>query len=74
LNVDPSRLSQPEQTAFENFAIVLALAPDFPRWSPDEKRKLAAIIQAKAGADEARYVRLLQQHPRLRSALLRLGS
>ncbi len=74
LGVDLSRLSQPERAALEDFAVVLALAPDFPRWPAEEKRKLAAIIRAKAGADETRYVRLLQEHPRLRSAMLRLGS
>jgi len=74
LGVDASQLSQPECAALEDFAAVLALAPDFPRWPADEKSKLAAIIRAKAGADETRYVRLLQSHPRLRSAMLRLGS
>jgi hypothetical protein len=74
LGLKASRLSQPECAALEDLAVVLALAPDFPRWSADEKRKLAAIIQAKAGADETRYVRLLQEHPRLRSAMLGLGS
>jgi len=74
LGVDASRLSQPEHAALEDFAAVLALVPDFPRWPADEKSKLAAIIRAKAGADETRYVRLLQSHPRLRSAMLRLGS
>jgi hypothetical protein len=74
LGVNASRFSQPERAALENFAAVLALAPDFPRWSADETSKLAAIIRAKAGADETRYVRLLQSHPRLRAAMLRLGS
>jgi hypothetical protein len=74
LGVDPSRLSQPERAAFEDFAVVLALVPDVARWSADEKGKLAAIIRAKAGENETRYARLLQEHPRLRSALLRLGS
>jgi len=74
LSVNPSALSQAERAAWENFAVALALVPDFPRWSADEKGKLAAIIRAKAGPDEARYVRLLQSHPRLRAAVLRRGS
>ena len=74
LNLSPSRLSQPERAAFGNFALVLALVPDFPDWSSEEKTKLAAIIHAKAGSDESRYIRLLQSHSRLRSAVLRLGS
>jgi hypothetical protein len=74
LGVSTTRLSQPERAALENFAVVLALAPNFARWPADEKRSLAAIIHAKAGADETRYVRLLQSHSRLRSLMLRLGS
>jgi hypothetical protein len=74
LGMKPSGLSQPGRAAWENFAVVLALVPDFPRWSANQKRKLAAIIRAKAGPDEARYTRLLQAHPRLRAAVLRLGS
>jgi len=74
LDVNLSGLSRLERTACENFAVVLALVPDFPRWSADQKRKLAAIIRAKAVPDERRYVRLLQSHPRLRAAVLRLGS
>jgi len=74
LSVNPSTLSQAERAAWVDFAVVMALVRDFPRWSADEKTKLAAIIRAKAGAGESRYVRLLQSHPRLRSAMLRLGS
>jgi len=74
LGLDTRRLSHPQRAALENFAAVVALVPDFPNWSADERSKLAAIIRAKAGADEARYVRLLQSHSRLRAAVLRLGS
>ena len=74
LDMNESGLSQPQRAALGNFAAVLALVPDFPRWSPDQNRKLAAIIHAKAGPDEARCIRLLQSHPRLRAAMLRLGS
>ena len=73
LDVDPTRLAQAERKALEDFALVLELVPDFARWSAEEKRKLAAIIRAKAGPDETRYVRLLQEHPNLRAAVLRLG-
>jgi hypothetical protein len=74
LGIDANGLSQTESAALENFTAVLALVPDFPRWSPDQKRKLAAIIRARAGPDEARYIRLLQSHPRLREAVLQMGS
>ncbi len=74
LNVEPTRLAQAERNALEDFALVLALVPDFVRWSAKEKAKLAAIIRAKGGSDETGYVRLLQSHPRLRAAMLQMGS
>jgi len=74
LDMKAGGLSQPQRAALGNFAVVLALMPDFPNWPADERSKLAAIIRAKAGPDEARYIRLLQSHPRLRAAMLRLGS
>ena len=63
-----------ERHAFENFALVLALVPALGRWSPGEKRGLVRIIRAKMARDELRYMRLLQDHTRLREAMLRLGS
>ena len=52
----------------------LALIGDLERWTPVEKSALIAILEAKRGPSEARYLRLMQQHPRLRAAFLRLGS
>jgi hypothetical protein len=74
LGIDGGELPQPQRETLENFATVVALIPDFGRWPADDKRKLGEIIRAKAGVDEIRYVRLLQSHSRLRSAMLRLGS
>lgn len=48
----------------------LALA----RWPPSLRRAFAPLRAAKLGPDEARYLRLMQQDPKLRAALLRLGS
>ncbi|HEX8145526.1 MAG TPA: hypothetical protein VF553_23355 [Pyrinomonadaceae bacterium] len=63
-----------ERRAFENLALVLALIPDMSRWTKDEKREVARIIRAKAQAQEADYLRLMQQHQRLRRAIIKLGS
>jgi len=57
-----------------NFASVLMLIPDLPRWSGDEKRLLARIIQAKEHRSESLYLKLTQRHQRLRVALIQLGS
>jgi hypothetical protein len=50
------------------------LVEDLGQWSQSEKQALVQIIRAKAGADESRYLKLMQQHPRLRSAMIKLGS
>jgi hypothetical protein len=74
LTVDPSSWDSPAQTAFDNFAALLSLIPEVARWLPEEKQALLSVIRAKTGAEETEYLRLLQQHQRLRDAVLRLGS
>jgi hypothetical protein len=74
LNVRVENWREAERRAFYEFAFVLELIPDLSRWTKEEKQDAARLIRAKAGADESRYVRLLQRHPRLRDAFIRIGS
>jgi hypothetical protein len=74
LNINPSRWDSPERHALENWSLVLALIPTLSRWSTQEKQAAAQIIRAEASPHEMHYLRLTQQHPRLREELLRLGS
>jgi hypothetical protein len=74
LKIAVSRWNPAEQQAFENWSLVLALIPDLRRWSAQEKQDAARIIRAQAGPSEMCYLRLTQQHGRLREELLRLGS
>ncbi len=74
LGVNLSRWNSAERQAFENWSLVLALSPNLSRWTPREKQGAAKIVRAQAGTNEMRYLRLTQQHPRLRDELLRLGS
>jgi hypothetical protein len=67
-------LRQVERAALSDFAVALSLIPDLGRWSAREKQRLADIIRAKTGPDEIRYLKLMQKHSRLRSAMIRLGS
>jgi len=62
-----------ERRAFEDLALVLALIPDFPRWTKSEKRQVTRIIRAKTAEDESRFARLLQSHGKLRRAIITLG-
>lgn len=53
---------------------VLRWLAETGRWIGDDRSSVEAIIKAKSGPDEAEYLRLMQQHPRLRAAILKLGS
>jgi hypothetical protein len=64
----------PAKRAAENFAMALSLVPELRSWSSSERGLLIDIVRAKSGRDEMRYLHLLQQHDKLRRAMLRLGS
>jgi hypothetical protein len=74
LAISTRRMNEPELRALENLSLVLALIPDLAAWSPKDRQLAARIIGAKAAPDEARYLRLMQQHARLRWAMIGLGS
>jgi len=42
-------------------------------WDEGERKLLEAVLKAKQGLDEARYLHLMQRHARLRAALIELG-
>jgi hypothetical protein len=42
-------------------------------WSDGERAAVEAIVRAKSGRDEARYLHLMQRHVRLRAAVIELG-
>jgi hypothetical protein len=73
LGVEPDEWREQERQALANFASVLALVDDLPRWTEAEKQTLARIIRAKATGNDAQYARLMQRHERLRAALIELG-
>lgn len=74
LSVPVSSLTSRQRHAFEQLAPVLALIPELSHWSKPEREAVVAIIKAKAGLREDRYLHLLMRHPRLRDALVRLGN
>jgi hypothetical protein len=61
-------------SAVSDFAVTLSMVEDLSKWSSDEKQALVKIIRAKAAQDESSYLKLMQQHARLRRALIKLGS
>ncbi|MBZ5512546.1 MAG: hypothetical protein LAN70_15440 [Acidobacteriia bacterium] len=74
LNSSPGELTSDERYAFSNFALSLNSAADLRTWTAAEKAKLLHIIRAKMADEEWDYLRLMREHPRLRQALIRLGS
>ena len=74
LRITASSWTSAERQAFENWSLVLALIPGLNHWSSREKQDVVAMIRAQAGSVEMRYLQMTQQQPRLRAALLRLGS
>jgi hypothetical protein len=74
IGITPDDWKPHRRRAFENLALVLALIPDLAVWSEDEKRGVARIIEAKSSEDESSYLKLLRQHSRLKSAVIKLGS
>jgi hypothetical protein len=74
LNLSPGELTSDERYAFSNFALALNSAADLRTWTAAEKSKLLHIVRAKMADEEWDYLRLMREHPRLRQALIRLGS
>ena len=74
LNIQMRDWSEVELSALSDFAVVLDLIPNLNRWSESERKALVPIIQAKAAADEARCLKFMQQHARLRAEMIKLGS
>jgi hypothetical protein len=74
LDLDTGLGNEPQKCAFQNLSLVFAMIPKIAKWGPSEKALAARIIRAKANADEALYLKLMQRHTRLRDALIRFGS
>ena len=69
-----SEWREAELPALSDFAVTLSLVEGLSEWRDIEKRALVRVIRAKAGADESSYLKLMQKHARLRSAMIKLGS
>lgn len=74
LSVVPYRWPTLEQDAFRDWSAILALIPDLTDWSKTEKAQTVEVIRAKGSRTETEYLRMLQNHSRLRDAILNIGS
>ena len=74
LKVNAESWTGNQKSALKNLSIVLGMIPNIAEWNPAEKALAARIVRAKAGADEALYLKLMQRHGALRKALIGFGS
>ena len=72
-NLGLATVRHPAGRSASALAHVVSLIPDLPHWPSKDKAALANILAAKRGPSEARYLCLLQRHPRLRAAFLALS-
>jgi len=68
------KLPPGERLAFERWAPLVMALPGIENWKSSERSALRRVVRAKGGRREADYVRLFDQHTRLRSALVELSS
>lgn len=73
LHLNTKSWSEDQRRALENLSLVFAMIPNISRWNSEERALAARIIRAKAGADEALYLKLMRQAT-IRDALIRFGS
>ena len=74
LDIREEKWREVELSALSNFAEMLTAVSDLPSWSQDDKQELVKVIRGKAALDESTYLKLMQKHTRLRSAMIKLGS
>jgi hypothetical protein len=63
-----------ERLAFRRWAPLVTILPKVARWTPAEKRGLAAVIRAKGGRHESDFVRLFDAHRKLRRSIATLAA
>jgi hypothetical protein len=73
LQINAAAWNADEKPAVQNLSLALAMVPNLAKWSQSEKELAARIMRAKAGADEALYLKLMQKHAALRDVLIRIG-
>ncbi|HEX3142721.1 MAG TPA: hypothetical protein VHQ64_02035 [Pyrinomonadaceae bacterium] len=73
LRINTRDWNEEELSALRNLSLVLASGRDLNSWPAEQKELAARVIRAKAGRDEALYLKLMQKHAAFRDVLMRLG-
>jgi hypothetical protein len=69
----PRGWSRGERIAWERWSPLVMILPGIRRWSPANRRALAAVIRAKGARGEADFVRAFDRHGPLRRAIAKLA-
>ena len=67
------RLTSGERLAWDRWSPVIVALKGIKGWSPAQKRALVAIVRAKGGQRESRFVELFDRHRRLHKAIVKLS-
>jgi hypothetical protein len=73
LAIDQSKLSAGQRLWLRRWGPVVVSLGSVPNWPQSEKTALRAVLLAKGGEEESRYVHLFDRHRPLREALLKLS-
>jgi hypothetical protein len=73
LAIDQRKLSAGQRLWLRRWSPIIASLGSVPNWSQSEKTALRAVLLAKGGEEESRYVHLFDRHRQLREALLKLS-
>jgi hypothetical protein len=74
LDIRSENWREAELAALNHFAEMLTGVSDLPSWNQVEKQELVKVIRARGALDEGTYLKLMQKHTRLRTAMIKLGS
>ncbi len=73
LDIDRRKLSSDQRLWLRRWSPLIASLGSVPRWSQKNKAALRAVLLAKGGREQSRYVLLFDSHRQLREALLKLS-
>ncbi len=73
LDIDQRKLSSNQRLWLRRWSPLIVSLGSVPGWSQNDKTALTAVLLAKGGQEQSRYVHLFDHHQHLRESLLKLS-
>ncbi len=73
LDIEQRKLTGAQRLWLRRWSPIIVSLGSVPSWSEENKAALRAVLLAKGGPEESRYVNLFDRHRQLREALLKLS-